>query len=51
MGRRYVAADVASRGGVHAVNTDDDARNDIIALRKVQTHPNGLVGQADQPVI
>ena len=51
MGRRHVSADVAPRGGMYAVNTSDDARNDVIAFLEVQAHASGLVGQADQAVI
>jgi hypothetical protein len=44
MGRRDVSADVAPRGGMCAVNTSDDTRDDLIALLKVQAHACNLIG-------
>jgi hypothetical protein len=44
MGRRDVSADVASRGGMYAVDTSDDTRDDLIALLKVQAHACNLIG-------
>ena len=44
MGRRYISADVAPCCGMHAVNTSNDARNDVIPVLEVQAHASGLVG-------
>jgi hypothetical protein len=44
MGRLYVSADVSPHCGMYAVNTGDDARNNVIALLKLQAHPGELIG-------